>query len=615
MKGLLFTIVSFLFILLLSIAYFSKKSLNNIRLRLYRYLLIDELLLLISEIISTAYIVYGGNEAVSRILLRLHWYTAILWFTILYYYSVVSVDRTKSGKLKDIIFANKKSKTVFMVLVLGNIMFFFAQFTNLKQNNAISYLPGYAAYYLYCFGGICICLLLIYLLKHEKTAPKNTKVSLLALMITTIIVLVFQFIYQTISIQAMGTSIFLYFLYFIIENPDLELINEIETSKNEIDKSSKAKTDFLSNMSHEIRSPMNAIIGFSESLVNGNFDEATVRNDIMNISQAGNNLLDIINNILDISKIETGRESLEMKEYYINNILNELQKIVETRIDVKPIKYIVDIDENMPSKYYGDSVKLFQILLNILTNSVKYTEVGKIILSLKCDVNNEYANFHFKISDTGYGIKKEDFDKLFEKFSRLDVAVNKEIEGTGLGLLITKKYVDLMGGIIWFDSKLHVGTNFYINLTQKIVDKTPIKDSKINIDQNNAIDLLDCSKYRILLVDDNKLNLKVVHKLLSKYKFQIDEVTSGKECLNFIKNDQKYDLIFMDHMMPELDGVETLHILKNLKGYKIPPVVALTANAISGMREKYLKEGFDEYLSKPINIDQLNKLILKYFSK
>ena len=615
MKGLLFTIVSFLFILLLSIAYFSKKSLNNIRLRLYRYLLIDELLLLISEIISTAYIVYGGNEAVSRILLRLHWYTAILWFTILYYYSVVSVDRTKSGKLKDIIFANKKSKTVFMVLVLGNIMFFFAQFTNLKQNNAISYLPGYAAYYLYCFGGICICLLLIYLLKHEKTAPKNTKVSLLALMITTIIVLVFQFIYQTISIQAMGTSMFLYFLYFIIENPDLELINEIETSKNEIDKSSKAKTDFLSNMSHEIRSPMNAIIGFSESLVNGNFDEATVRNDIMNISQAGNNLLDIINNILDISKIETGRESLEMKEYYINNILNELQKIVETRIDVKPIKYIVDIDENMPSKYYGDSVKLFQILLNILTNSVKYTEVGKIILSLKCDVNNEYANFHFKISDTGYGIKKEDFDKLFEKFSRLDVAVNKEIEGTGLGLLITKKYVDLMGGIIWFDSKLHVGTNFYINLTQKIVDKTPIKDSKINIDQNNAIDLLDCSKYRILLVDDNKLNLKVVHKLLSKYKFQIDEVTSGKECLNFIKNDQKYDLIFMDHMMPELDGVETLHILKNLKGYKIPPVVALTANAISGMREKYLKEGFDEYLSKPINIDQLNKLILKYFSK
>ena len=615
MRGILFTIVSFFFILLLSLSYFSKKGINNTRVRFYRYLLIVEMLLLILELISTPWLIYGSNSIIPIIIHRLHWYTGVLWFTLLYYYSVVFISGIKDGGLVDIIKSSTKSKIVFALLAVGNVAFFFVPFDKLQLNDNFSYLPGPASYYVYGFAAFCVTLLVIYLLRNRKTTKKLFQISIVAMIVEILIAFVFQLIYPTISISAIGIALQIYFLYFNIENPDLELISEIETAKNQIDRSSKAKTDFLSNMSHEIRSPMNAIIGFSESLVNGDFDEASVKEDILSINQAGTNLLDIINNILDISKIETGLETIDYKEYYLSNILSELKTIVESRISTKPIKYIVDIDESVPNKLYGDSVKIFQVLLNILTNSVKYTEVGKIIFTLKYETtNNNDILLHFKISDTGYGIKKEDFDKLFEKFARLDVAVNKEIEVTGLGLLITKKFVDLMGGKIWFDSKYQVGTTFYVDLTQRVLDKTPISEHKDSI-KKKEFDYIDCSAYRVLLVDDNALNLKVAHKLLSKFNFQIDEVSSGMDCINKIKANEKYDIIFLDHMMPEMDGIEVLHVLKSLSGYDIPPIIALTANAITGVREMYLREGFDEYLSKPINISELNKIILKYFSK
>ena len=614
MRGLLFTIVSFFFILLLSISYFSKKSANNIRMRLYKYLLIVNMIMLVTELISTIWIIYGSYSIIPYIILRIHWYSGILWFGLLYYYSIVFISDIKTGGIKDIIKQNNKSKLMFVIMVIGNIAYFFMPFSKINANDNFSYMPGPASYFVYGFSAFCVYMLIIYLIKNWKTAKKITKMSIWAMTIEIHIELLFQLMFPTISMAAVGVALQLYFLYFNIENPDLELISEIESAKDEIDKSSKAKTDFLSNMSHEIRSPMNAIIGLSESLANENFDQSTVSADINNINKAGNNLLDIINNILDISKIETGKETIEYKDYYLDNIISELKTIVESRIAAKPIKFITEIDENVPNRLYGDSTKIFQVLLNILTNSVKYTEVGKIILTIKYEIDNNDVLLHFKVSDTGYGIKEEDFNKLFEKFSRLDVAVNKEIEGTGLGLLITKKYVDLMGGKIWFDSQYQVGTNFYIDLKQRIIDRAPIREHQNNVEKKE-FEYIDCSSYKVMLVDDNTLNLKVAHKLLSKFNFQIEEYTTGMDCINKIKDNNHYDIIFLDHMMPNMDGIEVMHVLKNLKGYDVPPIVALTANAISGMKEMYLKEGFDDYLSKPINITELNKIILKYFSK
>lgn len=408
----------------------------------------------------------------------------------------------------------------------------------------------------------------------------------------------------------------MYFLYFNIENPDLKIIRELEIIKDDIERSNKAKSDFLSNMSHEIRSPMNAIVGFSETLLNDpNFDKENARNDIKHIAVAGNNLLDIINNILDISKIESGKETLDKKEYSIGNIVMELSSIIEAKIGDSKVKLFIDVDENIPAKLYGDSTKLFQILLNILTNAVKYTEVGKIKLSVTGDVVDDMVNLHFKVSDTGFGIKEEDYNKLFEKFSRLDTATSNEIEGTGLGLVITKKYVDLMEGKIWFESEYQVGTTFYVDITQKIMNNKKLGSISEPVKAENKINYIDCSAYKVLIVDDNKLNIKVASRLLEPYKFMIDTVTNGKDCINKVKAGNKYDIIFLDHMMPEMDGIKTLEILKKLEDYTLPPVVALTANAITGMKEMYLSAGFDEYLSKPINMAELNKLINKYFEK
>ena len=475
-------------------------------------------------------------------------------------------------------------------------------------------MPGIAYYFVAVYGIIMIVSSLIILFLNKEQKNKRVIVSVIYLVLIMCLFMIFQVFNPTISILGLSGVVHLFSVYSITENPDLEYIEEIAELTDEIERASKTKSDFLSNMSHEIRTPMNAIVGFSETVLNDSyFDKNRAYNDIKHIETSGKNLLEIINNILDISKIESGKETLEEKEYSIAKIIMELASIIQTRIDDKNIKLEVLLDKTVSSRLYGDSTKLFQILLNILTNSVKYTEVGRIRLEMTHQSNGVYETLKFKIADTGFGIKKEDYDKLFEKFARLDMAKNNEIEGTGLGLVITKRYVDLMGGTINFESEYGVGTTFYVEIPQKIVDRTEVGVYREVSTTSKLSEAMDCSKYKIMIVDDNKLNLKVAERILSAYKFQIDTATSGKECVYKYKEGNHYDMMFVDHMMSEMDGLEVLHIVKKLEGYDTPIMVVLTANAIAGARERYLIEGFDEYLSKPIDIAELNKIIHKYF--
>ena len=615
MSGLMLTIGSLFFVILLFMVYYSKERFSSIRNKIYRYMLIVEIILLISEIIASLCVIYLNSNILNLILYRIHWFTGIMWFSLLYYYSIVLIDNVKANSMMEVVKLNKTTKFMGILIVVLSIIYFFIPFESFDPSR-ISYIPGAASYYVFAFCTFCVLAIIFHLFKKGKLVSKRIMISIWLMILELIVIFTLQLSFPLIAISGIGVAIQLFFLYFNIENPDLKIIDDLGVIKADIERSNKAKSDFLSNMSHEIRTPMNAIVGFSQGLLNiSDFDEKSVRADIRHISSAGNNLLDIINNILDISKIESGKETLQSKEYSLRSVIMELSSIIESRLGDRPIKFIMDIDKNIPSKFYGDSVKLFQILLNILTNSVKYTEVGKIKLSVNCDILNDYANLHFKISDTGYGIKKEDYDKLFEKFSRLDTATDKEIEGTGLGLVITKKYVDLMGGKIWFESEYELGTTFYVDITQKILNVSVLGDILEPIKTEKEFERIDCSSYNVLIVDDNKLNQKVASRLLQKYNFNIDVASSGKECIYKIKEGKHYDMIFLDHMMPEMDGIQTLHIIRKLEDYDIPPVVALTANAITGMKEMYLKEGFDEYLSKPINVSELNKLILKYFEK
>ena len=612
--SILFTFGCLLFTIFLSIIYFSKEKQSDLRSKLYRIILSLVVFILSTEFIYLLCLGYSNSEFLITSIKFLHWLSFILWVGVYCIYCVVYMQKLQYNSFGELFRESKNSSFLLVVTCILLLGYAIAPKETIDLN-LIKCIASHADYIVLVFL-TCMCtyvLVCSYVL--YKQYPLRRKIAITLIMFVMLVMLVLQVIFNDISVYVICCSLQVFFLYFIIENPDIHLAREIEGLKADIDKSNKSKTDFLSNMSHEIRTPMNAIIGFSDSLLNSpKFDENTARNDIQSIATAGTNLVDIINNILDISKIESGNDTLDNKEFSIAKIVKELGSIIESRIGNNPVKLYIELDEQIPSKVYGDSTKIYQILLNITNNAVKYTEVGKIKLSIVPEkTGNDVVLLHIKISDTGYGIKKEDFDKIFEKFSRLDSAVSKEIEGTGLGLVITKKFVDLMGGKIWFTSEFEVGTTFYVDLPLKVIDPTPIGSVTQDTSVQRVRNFLDCSDFTALVVDDSRLNLKVAERLLKKYNFNVDVAQSGKDCIYKYKYGNHYDIIFLDHMMPEMDGIETVRILRRLDDYETPPIIALTANAMNGMEEKYLSEGFDYYLPMPINTQELDKIIHKFF--
>ncbi|MCQ2535331.1 MAG: ATP-binding protein [Lachnospiraceae bacterium] len=402
------------------------------------------------------------------------------------------------------------------------------------------------------------------------------------------------------------------------------LIQELNKVNDELEKAvqsavdaSKAKSEFLASMSHEIRTPMNAVLGMNEIALRECKDEAII-SYLKDIQNAGSTLLTIINDILDFSKIEAGKIELIKDEYETLYLINGVKNIVEAKAKEKNLDFVVDVDSNIPSMLYGDEGRIRQIIINILNNAVKYTREGKVEFIVNSEtITDDKVNIIIAVKDTGIGIKEEDIPVLFDSFSRVDEHKNSRIEGTGLGLAITQRLVKMMQGSIKVDSVYGEGTTFTIRIPQKVVDAAPLYDYEAKAGDSKAgnekYTHIDASDLEILVVDDNKLNLTVAKGLLKPTKAKVDTCLSGAECLEKIVQ-KHYDFVLLDHMMPKMDGIETLHRAKALEDSKCKDTVfiALTANAISGVKELYMAEGFDDYVSKPIDNKCLEATIEKY---
>ncbi len=474
--------------------------------------------------------------------------------------------------------------------------------------------------------GILCTILCIIITITMDTINKRLKdylavgIGIYGLLLTAVLEMVLYYNSSSMTLGAVLSLGLLFLLIMAIIKTGQDLF-DTENKKQQAIMAKEAQAKFLANMSHEIRTPINAIIGMNEMILRENNDDA-VQDYAHNIQNASKMLLGLVNDVLDFSQIESGQLTLVENTYHVAPLFQDEMLLLKARTSGKPISIQLDMDTNLPTKCFGDELRIKQIITNLLSNAAKYTERGRITLKATGkQVSDDIFELCVSITDTGLGIKAEDVDNLFDSFKRLELDKNRTIQGTGLGLNIVKQLVDLMNGTITVDSEYGKGSTFTVTIPQKIIDGTPITDmddaiEKWKAEQDKPQQKFTAPDATVLVVDDNKMNLTLMKQLLKRTKMQVDIASSGKQSLEFTRK-KSYDIIFMDHMMPELDGVETLHLLRaeqdnpNQNAF----VVALTANAIAGCKEMYLEYGFNDYFSKPVQADKLDAFLIEHLPK
>lgn len=592
---------------LLSIVFFSKERINKKENNIYSYLLIETVALLSFGIILY-FMMKSSSYTMKMIMNKLYLFFNLLWT---YLFTLYILSTLYSEKL-----FNSKSSTIRNILI-GFFQFILIMALPLNftiNDNGAMFAYGISTIVTYFLSFIYVIILIYVLLSKIKFAKQSKYIPLYLFFVLgtfcTIIQAINPALFLVVPLEALLTAV----MYFTIENPDAKMIEQLNKARDEAVKANQAKTDFLSSMSHEIRTPLNAICGFSNSLLENDGVSDDAKGDVKNIIMASDTLLELVNGILDISKIEANKLEIIDSVYSFKKMYEELILLTKARIGEKPIDFRYNYDESIPEYLYGDGVRVKQIIINLLTNSAKYTKDGYIDFRINSIQKNNIIRLIISVEDSGIGIKKESIDKLFTKFERLGVEKQTTTEGTGLGLAITKKLVEMMGGKIVVQSIYGKGSIFTISLDQRMLTNEELtKVMKEKETEEKTDEIIDASGKNILVVDDNMLNLKVAERLLKAYKCNITLVSSGSECLDKVSNN-KYDLILLDDMMPRMSGTETLQKLKEIETFNTP-VVALTANAITGMKEEYINRGFNDYLSKPIIKEDLNRVMKKYLKK
>ena len=612
-SSIAFSLCALFFELFIIIMYINKKKYKNTENTIFLFLLFFTSILIFTEMGYVTTLSRSSTDSTSVIFMcRLYLNSLIIWLVSFMYYVFVLIT-------KDLEIEVKKKRRKRILYILGGLCAISMGISNMLDieffdyTNHIYSFTGDATYVPYFLALVLVIILVYGMVFNNYRIKSGQRKPILFSIILLVITTLLQFFIESFdyNIQNFQFVVILMSLYFTFENQDVKLLEEHEIQKTEAEKANKEQTDFLTSMSHEIRTPMNTIMGFSEVIIReGAEDEAMVKKDTTNIHIAAVTLLELINNILDLSRIESGKESIVEKEYDLQNLMVELNDLIYSKINKEKVKFSIRIDESLPRKYNGDYTKLFKILSNVLINTIYYTKQGSILFDVrKLVTTDNRLILQLGVYTEGSYIIKEDFVKYYTDGTKEDNKINS----VALGITVARQYAKMLNTNLVFNSVNGRNISYMMQIEPQVTDTLPIgniqslltetasNQHKINLESRN-----------ILVVDDNQLNIKLINRLLVEYKVNIDSATNGMECVEKA-SDKNYDLIFLDHMMPGMDGIETIHKLQDtIKN--LPPVIALTANSYAGIRDMYLGEGFTDYLAKPINRNDLNRLLFTIFN-
>lgn len=607
--GLLPAEAALAFLAILMLVYYRKNQTETAKSRVYKRFLIASFTYTIILFIAILIKKYIGGGIITTVIWRAAIAMMIIAWSNYFLYGYVTVYNMKETSLRKITKSSAETmllailKGVGVIIMLLPFQWDFIDYGVLQDSTFHTKISSLLMLI------ITVIISIAYILRmkvYDDTISKEYKFANGFALLSSILVWVIHLFVYDISYVPIMFAFVAYIMYFLVENPDIILLNEIQAIEKEKQNNNEVNKGFLANLNQDTTLSVNKMLEICNELeTTESYDFQATKNKIKEINDLGNQVLEELNGVFESSQIKTIQTNVDDRRYNTKELVQNITNIAQEKLTGKKVKLIINVDSNISSKFYGDYEKIFNSLTNVISTSAMNTKIGRLTISLSSTKNNNVETLLFKIIDTGEGLKPEEQEKIFD-----------ENADAYHGMTVAKKQIEIMGGKIWFESRYKLGTKFFIQINQKIADTTPLGDladlnQEVNIDLSNV----DRSKYKILIVDDCVSNTRLTKKLLKDRGFQVDVIDSGQECIRRIKAEEQIDGIFMDIMMSEMNGIETLEVLKQLEGYTLPPVIALTANALAGMREKYLSAGFDEYIAKPVDIKELDKVLNKYFNK